>query len=301
VRSFFDSVKENETPTNIKKIVLISQDSIVGASATAVVSIAGTISSIIISNGGVGYSTAPEITIGNPVGLGTTQRASASSVISIGGTVSSIIISSPGVGYTSTNPPQVLIEVPEIIYEINTSSSYEGDFGIIVGIKTTSIGIASTAFIFDLFIPKNSYLRDTTIVSVATTISGIQTGYYFLTKNTNIGSGVTSLYQNNTILGISTQFLDNIYEVTSVSTATTAVAGVGITYVKRVTVSVNNFGNISGIGNTQFYGEYSWGRINLGGRSNPKEFLSYTSNGLSGISSSSSISRIQSLKYLNYV
>jgi len=318
VKSFFDSVKENQTTPNKQKIILVSQDTIVGASATAVVSAAGTISSIIITDGGVGYSTNPIISIGDPVGYGVSTpkttyingqsipvglgtTASATSIISVGGTVSSIVITNPGAGYTSSNPPQILIEVPHVVYELNTSNSYEGDFGVIVGVSTTSVGVASTAFVFDLFIPINSYLRDTTIVSSAATISGIQTGYYFVAKNTNVGSGVTSLYQDNTTLGIATQFLDIVYKVASVSTATTAVAGVGITYVRRVIVSISDFGDTSGIGATEFYGEYSWGRINLGSRPNAKPFPAYTLNGSSGISTSSSITRVQPLKYLNYI
>ena len=44
----------------------------VGAAATANVSVgSGTITSIVISDGGVGYTTTPDVTIGNPVGLGT--------------------------------------------------------------------------------------------------------------------------------------------------------------------------------------------------------------------------------------
>jgi hypothetical protein len=301
VKSFFDSVKENQTTPNKQKIILVSQDTIVGASATAIVSIAGTISSIIINEGGVGYSTTPNVTIGNPVGLGTTWRASAISTVSIAGTVSSINISSPGIGYTATNSPEILVEVPPAIYEINTSNKYDGDFGIIVGISTTSVGVASTGLVFDLFIPPNSYLRDTSIVGSSTTISGIQTGYYFITKHTNIGNGITSLYMNGSILGITTQFLDCVYEVASVSTVTATISGIGITYVRRVITNISDFGNISGIGITQFYGEFSWGRIELGTRIDPKLFNSYTLNGSSGISTSSSITRVQPLKYLNYI
>ena len=58
----------------ILKIIIVSQDSVVGASATAIVSVGGTISSISVSDGGKGYSSAPAVTIGNPVGYGTTAR-----------------------------------------------------------------------------------------------------------------------------------------------------------------------------------------------------------------------------------
>ena len=300
IKTFFDSKKENQTTTNTQKIVLVSQDNIVGASASAVVSAAGTISSIIINNGGVGYSTAPMVTIGNPVGFGTTARANASSIISVGGTLSSISVTSPGFGYTSTNPPQVLIEIPEVVYEVNTSLSYEGDFGIIVGISTVSVGVASTGVVFDFYIPQNSFLRDTSIVSAATTVSGIQTGYYFVINNSNIGNGVTSIYQNGSILGIGTQFLDNVYEVASVSIAQTSVPGIALTYVTRVTTSISNYNSLSGIGYSSFFGNFSWGRILLGNRTDPKPFNAYTKNGSTGIVTSSILSRVAPLKYVNY-
>jgi hypothetical protein len=300
IKTFFDSKKENQTTTNTQKIVLVSQDNIVGASASAVVSAAGTISSIIINNGGVGYSTAPMVTIGNPVGFGTTARANASSIISVGGTLSSISVTSPGFGYTSTNPPQVLIEIPEVVYEVNTSLSYEGDFGIIVGISTVSVGVASTGIVFDFYIPQNSFLRDTSIVSTATTVSGIQTGYYFVVNNSNIGNGVTSLYQNASTLGIGTQFLDNVYEVASVSIAQTSVPGIALTYVTRVTTSISNYNSLSGIGYSSFFGNFSWGRILLGNRTDPKSFNAYTKNGSTGIVTSSILSRVAPLKYVNY-
>jgi len=299
VRTFFNSEKENNTTRNTQNIVLTSQDSIVGASATAVVSVAGTITSIVISDGGVGYTTAPTVTIANPVGYGTTARATATATLT-GDSVSSITVSTPGTAYTNTNPPVVLIEIPQTIYENNTSDSYTGDFGIIVGVTSTSVGVASTGFVLDLFIPINSYLRDTTIVSTATTISGIQTGDYFVVKDSNIGSGVTSLYQDNTVLGITTQFLDCVYEVAAVSTATTSVAGVGVTYIRRVTVSVSDLGNISGIGATEFYGEYSWGMVDLGARTSPQTFNSYTLNGSAGISTSATLTRVQPLKLSDY-
>jgi len=304
VKTFFDSKKENQTSTNFQKINIISQNLIIGASATATVSSAGTISSIIIQNGGVGYTTSPEVIIGNPIGFGITQRALATSTISIAGTVFSVDITSPGIGYTTLNPPQVLIEVPNSIYETNDSQSYQGDFGIIVGVSTTFIGIASTApaLVFDLFIPLDSYLRDSTIVDLPITISGIQSSYYFITRNTNIGNGTTSLYKNGSILGISTQFLDNVYEVSEVSTTTTFLMGIGTTQIRRVKVKVDDFKNISGgIGLTEFYGEFSWGKIELGERINPQSFDAYLSNGYSGISSSSLVSRAYPLKYLNYI
>ena len=96
------------------------------------------------------------------VGLGTTTRASVTSTLT-GDAVSAITVTSPGTGYTNTSVPEVLIEVPNVTREINDSSTYEGDFGEIVGVGTTCVGVASTGIVFDMYIPTNSYLRDTSI------------------------------------------------------------------------------------------------------------------------------------------
>jgi len=296
VKTFFDSSKENLTTNN--KIAIISQDSVIGASATAVVSAAGTISSIVISNGGIGYTFAPAVIVANPVGLGTTQRAIANSSIT-SGVVTSITISSPGTGYTTTNPPIVLIEEPNTPIEVISSVSYSGDFGIISGVSTTSVGVASTGIVFDFVIPSDSFLRDSSIVGTALTVSGIQTGYYFVVYNSNIGNGVTSIDQSGSIVGVGTSFLDNIYEVAAVSIAQTNAIGIGLTYVAKVTVSVKDHNSLSGVGYSNFFGQYSWGRISTPVRINPVEFTSYN-NGLVGISTSPIVDRYNPLKYLNY-
>ena len=307
VKAFFDSEKEyihdgtTEKPQN--KIIIISQDSIVSSSATAVVSTSGTISSIIISDNGSGYTTIPTVSIAGPIGFGTTtiqNTARALATIS-GGVVTGIAITSAGIGYTFTHPPVVLIETPPTKYEIIDKISYEGDFGIITGVQTTSVGVASTGIVFDLFIPTNSIIRDSSIVKVgiATTgISGIQTGYYFIVHSSNVGNGLTSLNLSGGIVGVGTTFINNIYQVASVSIAQTAVPGVGLTNVTKVTVSVSNYNNLTGLGFSDFYGEYSWGRILAPVRRNSNEFITYANIG--GISSSPVIQRYNRLKYSNY-
>ena len=307
VKAFFDSEKEYthdgtiEKPQN--KILIISQDSIVSSSATAVVSASGTISSIVISDGGVGYTTTPTVSIAGPIGFGTTaaqNTARALATIS-GGVVTGIAITSAGLGYTSIQPPAVLIESPSINYEIIDRVSYEGDFGVITGVQTTTVGVASTGIVFDFFIPKDSIIRDSSIVKVgiATTgISGIQTGYYFVVRNSNVGNGLTSLNVGGNVVGVGTTFIDNIYQVAAVSIAQTAVAGVGLTNVAKVTVSVSNYNNLTGLGFSDFYGEYSWGRILTPVRPNSEQFTTYANNG--GISTSPIVQRYNRLKYLNY-
>jgi hypothetical protein len=60
-------------------------------------------------------------------------------------------------------------------------------------------------------------------------------------------------------------------------------------------------GDITGIGLTEFYGNYSWGRIDLGTRVDAQAFNSYTLNGSAGISTSAVITRSSPLKFQNYL
>jgi len=304
VKTFFDSEKEythdgtTEKPQN--KILIVSQDSLVAASATVTVSTSGTITSVNISDGGVGYSTTPSISISYPIGIGSTGVAEAKAIIT-NGSVSSVAITTGGFGYNSIEPPIVLFESPSVKYEVIDKVSYEGDFGIITGIKTTSVGVASTGIVFDLFIPKDSVLRNSDVVSVgvATTgISGIKTGYYFVVSESNVGKGLTSRNSLGGIVGVGSTFIDNIYQVAAVSIAQTAVAGVGITNVTKVTVSVSGYNGLSGLGFSNFYGKYSWGRISVPTRKDPQEFTSYANVG--GITTSPIVQRFTRLKYIGY-
>ena len=301
LKPFFDPDNENQGNVKTQKVSITSQDNIVGAAATAIVSIAGTISSVSVSYGGTGYTSAPDVIIGTPVGLGTTTRASATATLT-GDAVSSITVTSPGTGYTIATPPEVLIEVPSLTREVNTTGTYAGDFGEIIGVSTTSVGVASTGVVFDFFIPPNSDLRDTALVGTAVTISGIQTGYYFTVSNSNIGSGLTSLYQNSSVLGIGTAFIDNVYEVAAVSVAQTSTPGIALTYVAQVTVSVDAYNGLinAGLGYSEFFGNFSWGRIEMGARSSPEAFTAYTNNGFTGLSTSAVISRVTPLRSKDY-
>ena len=306
VRPFFNPINE----TNVvaldpfifqKDIILVSQETKVSAAATAVVSVGGTISSIVLSDNGVGYTTTPSVSIASTVGvgIGTTVTALAQASIS-NGRVVSIAITNPGFGYTSSNPPVVLIESPLPVYETNRILTYEGDFGIISGVSTTSVGVASTGITFDLLISKDSFLRNSSVTGV-TTISGIQTGYYFVVYNSNVGNGVTSLESDGSTLGIGTTCLDNVYKVASVSVAQTNTVGFGLTYVAKVTVSVSNYNSLSGLGVSGFYGEYSWGKLTLSTRVGLNTYVAYTSNGVTGIKTGDLVNRKNPLKYQNYI
>jgi len=296
LRPFFNPSNENSVSLDFQKnVTLISQDVKVSASATAIVSTAGTITSINILDGGSGYNVAPIITIQNPIGIGSTTSTAVSSITS--GIVTSISITGVVTGYSSTNPPMVLIEPPTIDIESNKVITYEGDFGIVSGVSTVSVGVASTGIVFDFFIPTNSSLRQG-LISGITTISGIQTGYYFVISNSNVGNGVTSLDSSGGIVGSGTSYLDGVYQVSAVSIAQTSVVGLGITYVAKVTVSVSNYNGLSGIGYSNYYGNFSWGRISLKSRTKSESYNAYTNSGYSGISTGTIVTRTVPLKYV---
>lgn len=81
---------------------------LIGAGASVTVSVAGTISSIILLGSGSGYRTPPEIKLQSTVGSG----ASFSATIGAGGTITGISIVNAGSGYTSNPIPNVIVGVP---------------------------------------------------------------------------------------------------------------------------------------------------------------------------------------------
>jgi hypothetical protein len=420
VRNLFNSNAENTSSVYTDKIKIISKEVLVSASATCNVSSSGTITSFNINNIGLGYESAPSVTIQSPpIGIGSTFKATASATIS-GGKVTSITVVNPGFGYTygpiskvnlissgsgfpsgistakqnniyyraklksstglgegatinigieqnivnyfeiiakgngyvvgdrlfidqfdnenlsdndrntllSTNiiftvnsidPPLVLISPPTTETEVINKVSYEGDYGEVVGMGTTG-----AYFYLDFFIPFNSPLRDSILNDNPISISGIQTGYYFTIRNSNLGNGSISLKNNGDLIGIGTTCFDNIYQVYETSLLERNIPGVGVTYVNRIKTRVQDlstvqFPSIESLDSititfdsnlytydnrgleSRIYGNYSWGRILIPERRNPKEFIGYTLNGVSGITTNSSIERLNPLRYKNYL
>ena len=282
------------------------------------VSTAGTVTSIVISDGGVGYTTTPTVSISQPIGFGTTaaqNTALASATIS-GGVVTGIVVTFGGDGYISTIHPQVLIESPSMIKETGGVASYAGDSGVIVGFGTTTISSVDQ-IIFDLFIPIGSYLRDAPIAGTALTVSGIGTGDYFLVYDSNIGSASTSITSKDSsgnTIGIGTNFVDNVYQVQSVSNVSVANTAIGIatvgtatTTIRRVNAIVSGISTISvysgvGIGTTSIsFGNFSWGRIELTSRTKENTYNFYGNVGVGGISTSGVVKRTLPLRFENYI
>lgn len=78
------------------------------ATANAVISAAGTISSLTLTGIGSGYRLTPSVSIASTVGGG----ASITAVVGAGGTITGFTITNPGSGYTSSFPPTVVIGIP---------------------------------------------------------------------------------------------------------------------------------------------------------------------------------------------
>jgi len=207
--------------------------------------------------------------------------------------------------YPKENIPEKESNIVEIIsnnddfggYEkITNVTKFEGDFGLIVGIGSTSIlGIANTCLVFDLFIPMDSYLRNEELNSDISNqgISGIQTGYRFVVSGTSKGSPNISFDIDGNPVSVGTTFLNNVYECLDFYTDNIEIIGIGFTTVTKVISSVNTYAGIVGFGT--FYGKYSWGKIITPYRSSPKSF-DVNLLSLSGISTNPIIRRKNSLK-----
>ena len=289
---------------NGRRAVIVARHVIHTSGATAVVSAGGSITSVVISDGGSGYTVAPKVSIGVTAGIGTitagigttSGNATADATVSAAGTISAITVTYAGFGYTHTSPPLVMVEPEAVTQDELRSIKYQGDFGEVVGIGTSTVAGIGTALQFDLFIPKGSVLRDTSVVGTAVTVSGIASGYYFTVFDSNIGSGLTS-YDNPigiTTVGIGTSFLDNIYKVHSAKTIQGPALGIGATALRRVTVSVSSTEGI-GIGSGSF-GKFSWGRLHDFVKKDTKAFTAITNDGITGIKTGPVIIRTSDLK-----
>ena len=218
----------------------------VSAAITAIVSAAGTIQSLSITNVGSGYtSSSVNISIAAPpasiigfgaslsVSVGTTATASISVV---NGSLSTVTITNPGSGYTSSKPPQVIAPIPNPVYEnITNIINVTGNKGNITGI-VTAVGIGT-----------NLAIRFT-----LASVSGLSTGYPIYISNTLVGNGVTSIVNTNSnVVGVGTTFLDNVYYISGID------ASVGI-----ITCNVHSQTSIVGIATTgSVVGNFSWGRL----------------------------------------
>jgi len=329
VKTFFDNKKENTNVNYINTIDIVTQDETRECLAVASVNSSGIVTTITLVDSGFGYSSIPTVTIANPIGVGTTALATAS--IS-GGKVTTINVISGGSGYIQSSPPIVLVSPPNPSGEVAFRVNYEGDFGLITGIGTTSVGVSSVGLVFEFTIPENSPLKDLSIVEDAIDYSGIGTGDFFVVKETNIGYGMTSIELDGSPLVSGTEYINNVYQVHdlitdipytvlvddfiasltrygsfSVGLGRSTTVSIGATLIiedhTKVVAVVQDFNNIgiTSFLTRSFFGEYSYGKLTNVTRPYPEEYPIYRNNGLVGISTSPIVRRTNALKYRNYL
>ena len=258
---FFDEdgiISDNESDG-----LIIPSGSVVAAAITAIVSAAGTISSLSIVNGGQGYvGSSTSLVIGIPttgIGVGVGTTATATATITNGGITATTIVNS-GFGYTSDIPPQVIAPTPFLQTElIENITSVEGFSGIITGISTTRPTATKLALKFYLSIESGDWAQ-------------LGEGYPIYVYDTTVGSGVTSLWNNNNsnVVGIGTTFLDCVYRIKEISSVGTRGLVTCFVHTGLTTSTIGNY-NAAGIAtvspvgiNSQSptsLGKFSWGRL----------------------------------------
>ena len=262
--SFF---KENNysgiTVTEVDALITSGEIN-VGASATAIVSAAGTISSLTITESGSGYSGTVEVKLGAPseigVGIGTTATAT---VTVSNGVIGSPLIVNPGLGYTHSNPPGVIIQEPEFKTEkITRISNAQGFTGIITGISQVNRGgVAGGALKFFF----HAVEENANGALINATASELLAGYPILVKDTKVGNGVTSVNPGNSnVVSIGTTFVDNIYIVNSITTdgakgiCTCHVHSNSVTSIAGISTT-GSFTSVNALGQANILGTINWG------------------------------------------
>jgi len=248
---------EYDVNTNFDALIFSSTADPVSAAVTAIVSAAGTIQSLSITNPGSGYvgpsvtvKIASPLTVGiltslpmGGIGIGTT--ATATIAVSAAGTLTNpITITNPGLGYSIGIPPRVIVPLPDPTYEnISNIGLVDGFSGIITGITTTT-GSGGNPLALRFHLNASSYV-------------GLQTGYPIYIFDTRVGRGVTSIdNSDSSVVGIGSTFLDNIYYIHQLSSNGTT----GI-----ITCNIKSNTSIVGLASTGSVsnpvGKFSWGRL----------------------------------------
>ena len=293
--SFFN-YEEDFSSLNIGAVggLIIESTDLVAAGLTAIVSAAGTIQSLDITNSGNGYvGSAVTVSIAAPatnnyyaITTSTTPPvglATASATVSIsGGRLNTVTITNPGFGYTQTKPPQVLAPSPSLNKEdVDLITTIEGFDGDIIGIAVTDgVGGNPLALEFKL----NADLGAGS-GNPSATLTDLKVGYPIYIFDTQVGHGVTSVYSDGAVVATGTTCVDSIYFVDEFN------AGVGIITCNIMT-GVNTTGIDTSVGLGTAIGGFSWGRLtNFNRSANPISIGVTGKTHYSGISSYPTIQR----------
>ena len=216
-----------------------------------------------------------------------TVSAAATATVSAAGTITSINISDGGFGYDPNNPVEVLISVEPVTIETITSVDCDGDYGVVVGVGTSSTGIGTDSPMVKFELDSDPFLDQAGFGNI--TRSGIAAGHYFVIHDSVVGNGLTSINKDSSVIGIGTSFIDNVYRADEVVTSTSGI----------VTV-YSNVQSLAGLGTTSLspkIGYYSWGRLYGFNRDvvSPQSFSINNQNGYTGLTTAPIVYRITPL------
>ena len=282
----FFNYEENESSINIldqvSGLILPSVDP-VGAGITAVIAANGTISSLVINNGGSGYvGSSATISIASPVGVGTTGTAT---VTVSNGAINGFTITNAGGGYSVSNPPAVIASFPKFSNEVVASiETIEGFSGIVTGITTTTVGVSTLGLKFFLNKPASNW-------------GNLSAGDPIYIYDTTIGAGVTSLATSGidgNVVGIGISFFDNIYHIQSITSS-----GTNAEIITNIHSNAgSSVSGISSLGSVEM-GKFSWGKLSTVTRSSTPISIGVT--GLTvGLATASGISTFPTIQRRNY-
>jgi len=184
--------------------------------------------------------------------------------------------------------------------------TYEGDYGIVVGIGTSAVGINTTkpALFFEIMPNPGDYQDGVDHLGIYLddgipagnakfyrSVSGITTGDYFVIDNTFIGDGVTGIKTTSSgpeTVGVGNSFLNGVYFAEHYVSVGSSVL--------RVFANVDSIAGIdtTTLSNNFKFGTYSWGSVS-GTRKNGKPFTFHNQNGLLGIETSAQVIRTEEL------
>ena len=172
-----------------------------------------------------------------------------------------------------------------------------GDFGIITGIGTSATGINTTGPAIFFEVEPDPTIYDQNGAPTGNELqkisrSGINTGDYFVIKNTFIGDGVTGIRTTSSgpeTVCVGNNFLDNVYyaeHIIPVGLKTLRVFA-NVDSISGINTNPNN----TGLSTYFKSGNYSWGVISATRSANSKSFTFHNQNGILGIETSTQVVR----------
>ena len=282
----FFNYEENESTINIVDQIsglIIPSVNPVAAGITAIIAANGTLSQLVINEGGSGYvGSSATISIAPPVGVGTTATAT---VTVTNGVITGTTITNAGTGYSVSNPPVVLASFPKFSNEVVASiDTIEGFSGIVTGITTTTVGVSTLGLKFFLNKPASNW-------------GSLSAGDPIYIYDTTIGAGVTSLATSGAdgdVVGIGISFFDNIYHIQSITSS-----GTNAEIITNIHSNAgSSVSGISSLGSVEM-GKFSWGKLSTVTRSSTPISIGVT--GLTvGLATASGISTFPTIQRRNY-